>query len=283
MIDWRSVNNLNQRILFFLILIFPIFTYSFDGRFEKRKYGPYEILLFQDFRTGRGKIIIKKGKVKVFEESEIDNHYYFGNHFDPSSDELPDIFSGGDLTGDGIASLVISNWTGGAHCCHFLHVFELGKKLKKLVTVEALSSSIRLVDLDHDGYPEIEFWDGAIDEQFACFAGSPGGRVVLKFQNGRYEVATHLMKKPMPTTKKIKHLKRDLVRAFKEEQSPDLPYPFLEALMEMSYSGHFKLALQLADKTWPVEKPGLASFKNEFSKALQKSQYWKNFDSLKAN
>lgn len=270
------MSNLNQRILSlpFLILIFPIFAYSLDGRFEKRKYSPYQISIFQEFQTGLGKIIIQKGKNKIFEEAEIDNHYYFGNHFDPGSEEPTDIFSGHDITGNGIANLVISNWTGGAHCCHFLHIFELGKNLKKLVTVEALSSSIRLVDLDHDGYPEIEFWDGAIDEQFACFAGSPGGRVVLKFRKDHYEVATHLMKRPAPTPKKIKHLKQDLVRSFKEE-SPDLPYPFLKALMELSYSGHFKLALQVADETWPVEKPGLAKFKSEFSQALQNSQYWK--------
>ena len=271
------MKNLNRKnlSLSLLILIFPIFAHSFDGRLEKKKYGPYRTSLLQDFQNGLGKIVIQKGRVKVFEESEIDNHYYFGNHFEPNSDESVDIFSGRDITGNGRTNLVISNWTGGAHCCHFLHIFELDKNLKKLVTIEALSSSIRLVDLDHDGYPEIEFWDGAIDEQFACFAGSPGGRVVLKFRKDHYEVATQLMKKPMPTLKKINRLKQDLVRAFEEEESPDLPYPFLEALMELSYSGHFKLALQLADETWPANKPGLVKFKNEFSQALQSSRYWK--------
>ncbi len=83
------------------------------------------------------------------------------------------------------------------------------------------------------------------------------------------------LKRPAPTTKKIKHIKQDLVRAFKEEESPDLPYPFLKALMDLSYSGHFKLALRMTDETWPVEKPGLEKFKNEFSQALQNSPYWK--------
>ncbi len=273
------MRNLNRRILFlfFLILILPIFARSFDGRLEKKKYGPYRTSILQDFQTGLGKIVIQKGRVRVFEEAEIDNHYYFGNHFEPNSDEPADIFSGSDITGNGRTNLVISNWTGGAHCCHFLYIFELGQSFKKLVSVEALSSSIRLVDLDHDGYPEIEFWDGAIDEQFACYACSPGGRVVLKFWKDHYEVATHLMKKPTPTPKKMKRLKQDLVRSFKEAETPDLPYPFLKALMDLSYSGHFKLALQLADETWPAEKPGLAKFKSEFSQALKISRYWKEF------
>jgi len=273
------VKKLNRKILslFLLVLIIPISSYCFDGRFEKRKYGEYQVFLLQDFRTGIGKVVIQKGNTKVFEESEVDNHYNFGNHFAPNSDEPPDIFSGHDIAGNGIANLVISNWTGGAHCCHFLHIFELGKNLKKLVTVEALSSSVQLVDLDHDGYPEIEFLDGAIDEQFACYACSPGGRVVLKFRKDHYELATHLMKKPALTTKKLEHLKRNLIRAFKNEKSPDLPYPFLKALMDLSYTGHFKLALQLADETWPSEKPGLVKFKSEFSQALHESQYWREF------
>ena len=35
--------------------------------------------------------------------------------------------------------------------------------------------------------------------------------------------------------------------------------------------------LQLADETWPSEKPGLKKFKSEFSQALRDSQYWKEF------
>lgn len=273
------MKNFSQNILFLFLLIsiFSLSSYAFDGRSEKRKHGSYRTSLVQDFQTGLGKIVIQKGNAKVFEEFEVDNHYYFGNHFEPNSDEPADIFSGRDITGNGIVNLVISNWTGGAHCCHFLNVFELGKKFKKLVTVEALSSSIQLIDLDRDGYPEIEFWDGAIDYQFASFAGSPGGRVVLKFQKDHYAVATQLMKKPTPTAKKMNRLKQDLIRAFRGEKSPDLPYPFLEVLMNLSYSGHYKLALQLADETWPSEKPGLEKFKSEFSQALRDSQYWKEF------
>ncbi len=64
--------------------------------------------------------------------------------------------------------------------------YELGKKFRKLVTVEAGSYSVRLVELDHDTFPEIEFWDGSIDYLFACFAGSVPGRVVLKFQKNHF-------------------------------------------------------------------------------------------------
>jgi hypothetical protein len=248
---------------------------SGDGRVDKKKFGSYSVVLSQSFEDGLGKIIITHGKDKVFESSEIDDHYYFGNHFD--DDEEKDLYSGRDITGKGIPNLVVSSWTGGAHCCHFLHIFELGKKLKKLVTVKANSSSVRLVDLDHDGYPEIEFWDGSIDYLFASFAGSPGGRVVLKFKNNQYEVAPSLMRKASLNQKQIEKLKMMIVASFKKEKSPELPYDFLSSMMYLSYSGQFDLAMKIASETWPADRLSFLIFQNKFTQALRHSLYWKSF------
>lgn len=269
------MKNLNiPQLLYavFLISIFPLASHGIDGRFQKRKFGQYKVFLSQEFESGMAKIIVKKGKDKIFEEAEIGNHYYFGHNYDD-----PDVYSGRDITGNGIPNLLVFNWTGGAHCCHFLHIFELGKNFKKLITIDAGSSPIRFIDLDKDGFPEIEFWGGAIDYQFASFAGSPAGRVVLKFQKDHYEVATQLMKKPMLSEAKMRHLKKKLSGTFPKELGPDLPYGFLEMMMNLSYSGHYKSALKFADEVWPVEKFGLAEFKSEFSQALRNSPYWQDF------
>ncbi|MBC7466240.1 MAG: hypothetical protein H7256_09625 [Bdellovibrio sp.] len=277
---WLNVKMFSKKYLSTLLFILslPFFSYAFDGKFEKRQFGSHKISLSQNFETGLGKLSIKNGNKKVFEESEIDNHYSFGNSFEPNSNDGPDLYSGRDITGNKLPNLIISNWTGGAHCCHFVHIFELGKKVKKLVTVQAMSSSVRFVDLDNDGFPEIEFWDGSIDYQFACFADSPSGRVVLKFKKDHYEVATGLMNKPAPTQQKIRVLKEAITLAFEKKDTPDLPYDFLNTVMELSYTGHFNLALKLADEVWPSGKPGLAKFKNEFSEALHESIYWKNYN-----
>lgn len=217
-----------------IILTLSILSYGGDGKFEKRQLSSYKISLSQEFESALAKIVVKNGKDKVFEEAEIGNHYYFGNNFDQASDG-PDLDSIHDITGKGFPNLVVSNWIGGAHCCHFLHTFELGKKFKKLVTVEANSSTICLVDLDHDRVLEIEFWGEAIDYQFASFAGSPGGRVVLKFQKDHYEVATHIMRKTIPTVKKIKNMKKRILTAFKKEEIPGLPCEFLNTLISQLF------------------------------------------------
>ncbi|MBI4042483.1 MAG: hypothetical protein HY391_03295 [Deltaproteobacteria bacterium] len=276
-IGWKNVKNKNRSVLFLLIFawITPVFA-SLNGTFITKKFGAYTVLLSQRFDSGIGKITIERGKNKIYEESEVDHHYYFGNNFDETLNGT-DPHSGRDITGNGLPNLIVSNWTGGAHCCHFLQVFELGKKFKKLVTVEAHSSSVRLVDLDHDSFPEIEFWDGSIDYLFASFAGSPPARVVLKFQKDHYEIATHLMKKPAPTAKQMQKIKERIRAAFEKEDSPDLPYDFLNLMMDLSYTGHFELALKMADEIWPKTKPDLSKFKEDFTKALQETPYWKNF------
>ena len=264
-------------ILLSIIFLYPILFFGSDGSFEKKKFELYSITLSRSSNDGLGKIIITHGKDKAYESTEIDDHYYFGNHFDDHNDDEKDLYSGRDITGKGIPNLVISNWTGGAHCCHFLHIFELGKNLKKLVTVEANSSSIRLIDLDNDGFPEVEFLDGSIDYLFASFAKSPGGRVVLKFKNNQYKVAFDLMRKPTLNQKQFEKIKIKIISAFKKEKSPELPYDFLSSMMDLSYSGQFDLAMKIASETWPSDKPGFLVFKNKFTQALQDSLYWTYF------
>lgn len=261
----------SQKLLLILLAVLAPFISHAEGQNEVKRFGAYRVFLSQDFESGIGRILIKRGKNKVFEEADVDYHYYFGNNFD---EKQRSSHSFKNITGNGIPNLVVSNWTGGVHCCHFLTIFELGKDFRKIVTVQANSSTIRLIDLDRDGYPEIEFWDGAIDYLFASFAGSPGGRVVLKFDKDHYDVALDLMKKPAPTSYEIEKIKKRVVKAFKNNDTPELPYDFLEVMMDLSYSGHFKLAMKLVDNLWPSNRPEIEQFKSSFSEALHRSQYF---------
>lgn len=270
------MGNKRGSFLIVFILIYSSFAHGFDGSFERRKFGSYTVSLSHNFESGLAKAVIKQRNAKVFEMSEIGDHYYFGNHFDEKLNGK-DPYSGRDITGNSMPNLLISNWTGGAHCCNFLHIFELGRKLRKIATVEANSASIRLVDLDRDGIPEIEFLDGAIDYLFASYAFSPAARVVLKFRNDHYEVATKLMRKPMPTLRQVEGLRKRIRIGFQKEKSPELPYDFLKAMMDLSYSGHLDLALKIASEEWPENKPGLAAFNEKFVQALRDSHYWKDF------
>ncbi|MDD4976400.1 MAG: hypothetical protein PHY93_18725 [Bacteriovorax sp.] len=244
---------------------------------QVKKIGLYKILIDRPNDQDEGRIrIYQRGKL-VFEEREFGSYYYLGNRFDGSL-KAKDPYSGKDLNGNSIPDLIITQWTGGAHCCHYLTVFELGHKFRKLITVSGGSSGFGISDLDGDKIPEIEFWDWPIDYAFTSYAESAQGKTILKFEKNNYRVSQKLMTTSVPTAKKINTFQSEIKNAFKKEKS-NFPYTFLSAMMDLSYSGHLDLAFKIADKTWPVERPGLSEFKLEFKNLLNNSPYWKEFTS----
>lgn len=263
------------RILVFIILIavissLPSLWASFYE--QRKKFGAYSVSMWMDEDDGESHLVITKNGKKIFEEIEIGSHYYFGNNFDPNLKK--DVYSGKNVTGNGIVNLLVSKWTGGAHCCNFLYIFELGDTFRHVETVAANSNIILLRNLDSDSIKEIEFWDGAIDYQFASFAFSPSGRVVLKYVKDRYEVSYKLMSRPTFSSRSLVKLKKKIRRDFLKKDTPDLPFELLKLMMDLSYSGRVNVALNIADQTWPPWKPGLDQFKKEFTEALASSPYW---------
>lgn len=283
------MKHINKLILF-LVLAFALFIppnshgfyYAAEEQrpdFEESKairhFGDYVVMISSsEDETDETLSIVKNGHV-VFEETESGSHYYFGNFTDGTD---LDPYSGTDINGNSVPDLVISKWTGGAHCCNLLYIFEVGERFRHIGTVEGGSYDFKLIDLDEDHIPEIEFSDGAIDYQFASFAYSPPGRVVLKFTGDNYEVADQIMKKPMPSLKSLAEAKTLIRQEFKRGESPDVPYALLKIMMDLSYSGYLDAALVMADQTWPFQKPGLVKFKSDFKQALAESLYWPEFN-----
>ncbi len=243
-----------------------------EEQITTKRYGDYEVTIYKADDLTRGGIKILQGNKLIFEESEIGTTYYWGNQFDKSLNEV-DIYSGTDVNQNGVPDLVFSKWSGGAHCCHFLYIFELGKSLRKLASIDSKSNPIFLKDLNGDQVPEIEFWDGAIDDQFASFAGSPSGRVVFKYGHGSYNIAHELVIKPRPTAREVEKMIANSKVGFKQK-SWELPYDLLESMMKLSYSGHLNLALGIANDSWPKNRNGLKVFKKEFVASLKESPYW---------
>lgn len=268
---------------FFLVLIAFVDQYVWAGGEEQKsppvikRFGEYEVTIERkdDFYEH---VTILKGKRKVYEDKN--DRFFFGN-FSAHFPDRTDSYSGKDLNGNNIPDLVITKYTGGMHCCHFLNIFELGKNFRKITTIEGGSYGFEFVDLDNDKFPEIVFWDGPIDYVFSSFAHSAQGRTVLKFTNNHYEIASSLMRKKTPTAKERKRIEDEIVEAFKNNDLPHPPYIFLKQMMDLSYTGHLKLALEIARKTWPAKFPGLLTFEKDFPKHLNNSRYWKEFSRRK--
>jgi hypothetical protein len=264
-----------MKLIFNFLVLILICENIYAEEIQIKNFGHYKVIVDRPNDQDEGRVkIYQKGK-KVFEEREFGSYYYIGNKFDDSL-KGRDPHSGKDLNGNSIPDLIITQWTGGAHCCNYLTIFELGKKLQKLVSVSGGSSGFGIADLDGDKIPEIEFWDWPIDYAFTGFSDSAQGRTILQFKKGQYRVSRRLMLTKIPSAKKINKIQNEIKIAFKKENL-NIPYEFLSTMMNFSYSGHMDLAFKIADNTWPDEKSGLSEFKLKFKNLLNDSHYWKEF------
>jgi len=104
---------------------------------------------------------------------------------------------GKNITGNGIPNLVISEWTGGAHCCSNFYIFEIGARFRFLAKIEAGHGDMsHFANLDGDGNLEFVGADWTFAYWRTSFAESPAPEIILRFAAGGYRLAEDLMRKP---------------------------------------------------------------------------------------
>ena len=190
---------------------------------------------------------------------------------------------GTDVTGSGNPDAIIGEWSGGAHCCFTLHVFEIGDKLKEIGQIRAdHSDRSHFVDLNHDGQYEFVGSDWAFAYWGTSFLDSPAPTIILKYSGGRFRLAYDLMRKSRPTseefTKLVHHVASD--EGWNPQARADclagcgVPLSLWENMLELMYTGHADLGWKLLDQTWPSQQKGKPIFVRQFCKQLRSSRYW---------
>jgi hypothetical protein len=196
---------------------------------------------------------------------------------------------GADITGAGIPNAIVSEWSGGAHCCFTLHVFELGDAFKEIAQIEAGDSdTANFVDLNHDGSYAFEGYDFAFSYWRASFASSPAPRIVLKYRKGQYRLAFDLMKTPNPSLEDFKATVQSVQSdddwssqvARGCEQSCGVPVALWKNMLDLMYGGHSDMAWSLLDESWPKGQQGKAVFAMQFCNQLKSSLYWPDLEEL---
>ncbi|MFY7994349.1 MAG: hypothetical protein ACOVP4_13710 [Bacteriovoracaceae bacterium] len=260
-----------MKIFFFTVCAQLFFSFVYAGQDEVARFNDYKIIISR--KEGMfGDIKIFKENKKVFEEKA--EYFYFLPNSYVSSEKIN---IGDDINKNGISDLVVLKSTGGVHCCQYLYLFELGDQLKKILEIDGGSYGFKFIDLDGDKIPEIEFWDWPIDELFTSFALSSQGKVIMKYDKDRYKVAFFLMKKNKPSSMEIKKIEERMRQSFNKDRHEGMSI-ILEIIMELSYSGHHKLALDIAERSWPKDKLGdFLGFKKKLMDALNESPYWREF------
>jgi len=142
-------------IRFLVLMLIPIVLCAQPVSFEfpdsviakQSSLGFYELIIYEGEFNG-GYRILRNG-------SPVHSETGYRFHTSQWNEDHGWNTFGPDITGDGIANIVIQHWSGGAHCCHSATVFELGSTLKVLGRFDGEDSTPFFKDLDGDGVFEV--------------------------------------------------------------------------------------------------------------------------------
>ena len=94
--------------------------------------------------------------------------------------------SGTDVYGDGFAVLVVSGWSGGAHCCYSSAIYSVGETVRPILVLETGNCGPgELEDLDGNGTRVFITCDDPWAYAYCSFADSPFPRVIYAYDATR--------------------------------------------------------------------------------------------------
>lgn len=183
-----------------------------------------------------------------------------------------DFGRGQDITGNSKPDIILTEYTGGAHCCFVFHVYEIDAPgtLRELVTVDGRDGG-RFEDFDGDTLPEFITEDWSLAYELTCFACLRYPTVILKFDGEAYVPAIELMRTPEPT-ESPSQVARRIYREQEESQLDPRDALFGEMLYRI-YTGHADSAWQCFNVAWRPEMGDQVEARTRFLDVLRASPY----------
>ncbi|MGA2605529.1 MAG: hypothetical protein ABSG14_15025 [Verrucomicrobiia bacterium] len=188
---------------------------------------------------------------------------------------------GVNVTGNGIPNLIVTDYSGGMHCCLTYYIFELGDEFRLVDTIPAEHGTIDFKDVDGGGIPVIKMSDWSYAYVFGCFASSPAPDVILRYTKGHYEIAPELMQTPTPDAAKLQQMVDEIKSNYPDmiesggltdEQAAEAG--LWQKMLDLIYGGHEDEARRLYDMAWPAEAEGKDEALSNFVEAVTNSTYW---------
>jgi hypothetical protein len=231
----------------------------------KEKLGDVSVEIYRSTEDMVGAYRIMRSGHVVHSESPSQTGFYA---FNGMTEDTPVAPRKAPLLNDGRPAFVISEWTGGAHCCLLLHIFTTEPKVDRVAIVQiGHTDAVRFVRRNRQWVLPIYDWTFAYWK--TDFADSPAPPVVLAWKDGAFKPALDLMKTPPTNLKKLS------ASIGKESWTRESPPPALwTEMLELIYGGRARDAFRLLDLAWPPQRPGKEEFRQEFQKQLESSPYW---------
>jgi hypothetical protein len=187
--------------------------------------------------------------------------------------------NGADVTGRGHPDMIVSLFTGGAHCCTSHFVFELEPTFKLLATLNDSDDDLAHFARDPKDHRYSYF---TADWTFAywptCFACSPSELVILRWaddaKGGGFHLALDKMQKPAPTAAAWN---KDLaaIRAVVNQGNADsIGQTLWQNVLDLLYSSQSDLAWKLIDAAGPKAQQKPLPALSDFCSLLRQSPYW---------
>jgi len=216
---------------------------------------------------------ILKGGRRIYSRVGEGRKYNIGCISDHDAGNM-EIRPGKDITGTGKPNLVISDWSGGAHCCLTYYVFELNNDVSEVGRINAEDSTICRFQEEPSGKVDFVINDWTFAYWKTSFAESPAPQIILRYQPGGYKLATDLMGTAKPSQMEFQELVDKGRRIpFNDEGEP--MGEFWGIMLDLIYSCHADVAWRFCDESWSGPANGKIHFLENFRLQLSKSPYWK--------
>lgn len=244
---------------------------SFDAIHYQETFKPYIARVYFDSKANDGsdayfEILKDGGRVYLQKTAKKGERFFLGTMY-KSDPDASLVKMGTDITGDGQPDVMISEWLGGANCCLVIHIFEIGPMFKKLATVDSGfgDAGPHFIEYSNARALAVQVYDWTFASWNADFADSPAPRVVLRFTDGEYRVATDLMHTRAPSAEELTR-RAAAVKTYAAGAEvsvwPDgtLSPELWGTMLDLIYGGHREMAWEFLDIAWPPRVHGKERF-----------------------
>lgn len=185
-----------------------------------------------------------------------------------------------DQTGDGIPDLVLSSWSGGAHCCLTVYLVQLGATVREVQVFDAKhSEAVRFRNLDTDDPLEMAgMADWSYAYKFGSFSSSYARPSVWQPVGDHYEIDTASLRQPALSASELSK-KAIEFKTHEEWQYLRVPAPLVFTALELATAGHLMQAIALVQQSQPETKPNSAAtrFLAQLTDVLYESDWWREY------
>jgi hypothetical protein len=195
-----------------------------------------------------------------------------------------------DLDGDGFSEVIVSEYTGGAHCCFNLHVVRLHPEPSyQRLSLQHAEGGV-FEQLDGDPALEVVMPDWSMAYWNCGFANSPTPVVVLDLADGAWRPSVALMRRPPASDAELRKM-AELWTGWRCDAGGlwgtgvcrgDLALPW-ESMLDLIYSGNAAQARWVLDHGCEETPEKRDAFWADMIQHLHRSDAWDTLVALNGN